>query len=93
MSKSKIKNRNHELGSAQEDLSFHAEIPSKKFFPTTSLAAKKAKSWKRAKMAKKASLAIVKTITRARELMRKSQHMMNLINKRDKFSGSNYASC
>jgi hypothetical protein len=34
-------------------------------------------------MAKKASLAIVETITRARELMRKSQHMINLINKRD----------
>ena len=36
-------------------------------------------------MAKKASLAIVETITRARELMRKSQHMINLINKRDNF--------
>ena len=44
-------------------------------------------------MAKKASLAIVETITRARELMRKSQHMMNLINKRDTFSGSNIVSC
>ena len=36
-------------------------------------------------MAKKTSLAIVKTITRTRELMRKSQHMINLINKRDNF--------
>ena len=36
-------------------------------------------------MAKKASLAIVETITRARELMRKSQHMINLIIKRDSF--------
>jgi hypothetical protein len=36
--------RNHEPGPVEEDLSFHAQIPSKKFFPTTSLAAKKAKS-------------------------------------------------
>ena len=43
------------------------------------------KAGKRAKKAKKASLAIVETITRARELMRKSQHMINLINKRDNF--------
>ena len=44
-------------------------------------------------MAKKASLAIVETITRARELMRKSQHMINLINKRDNFRDLITISC